>query len=241
MRPGSRRRTGDGAASAAVGASMPPPPPPSPAARRLEAGPAAAAVVVARPEQCRASRSSRRPAGSPRRARSRPRKWTTSVSRIATTSRLTLRSLAAAATAVAPRVSQPAARRAASCCLDLQQRQDGLGGVAARVALAAAGARQRLVEVVDRQHAERARHAGRQLHVLDAARATRRRRSRSAWSRRGSRRRGRRRRRSGPTRRRTWRPAAARRRRAREHVDVGHPGLVQHAARAGDSRSARSS
>src|SRR4051794_4761456 len=38
------------------------------------------------------------------------------------------------------------------------------------VALAAAGAGQRLVHVLDGQHAERARDAGAQLHVLDPAR-----------------------------------------------------------------------
>src|SRR4051794_33512883 len=48
--------------------------------------------------------------------------------------------------------------------------QHGLGGVAALVALAAARARERLVHVLDGQHAERARHAGAQLDVLDAAR-----------------------------------------------------------------------
>ena len=48
--------------------------------------------------------------------------------------------------------------------------QHGLGGVRALVALAAAGAGERLLHVLDGQHAERARHAGAQLDVLDPAR-----------------------------------------------------------------------
>ena len=50
------------------------------------------------------------------------------------------------------------------------EREHGLRGVLALVALAAAGARQRLLHVLDREHAERARDAGRELHVPDPAR-----------------------------------------------------------------------
>ena len=53
--------------------------------------------------------------------------------------------------------------------LQPRERDDGLGRVRALVALAAAGAGQRLIHVLDRQHAERARHAGAQLDVLDPA------------------------------------------------------------------------
>ena len=48
--------------------------------------------------------------------------------------------------------------------------QDDLGRVVARVAVVAARARQRLLHVLDGQDAERARHAGAQLDVLDPAR-----------------------------------------------------------------------
>ena len=47
---------------------------------------------------------------------------------------------------------------------------DGEGGVAALVALAAAGPRQRLLHRVAGDHPEGAGDAGRQLHVLDPAR-----------------------------------------------------------------------
>ena len=61
-------------------------------------------------------------------------------------------------------------RRFSRAAAQPRERDDGLGGVPARVALVAAGARERLLHRVDRQHAERARHAGAQLDVLDAAR-----------------------------------------------------------------------
>src|SRR4051812_31594544 len=49
------------------------------------------------------------------------------------------------------------------------ERQARLGRVRALVALPAAGAGQRLVHVLDREDAERARHAGAELHVHDPA------------------------------------------------------------------------
>ena len=61
---------------------------------------------------------------------------------------------------------------------------------AALVALVAAGPRERLLHRLDGEHAERARHAGAQLHVHRSRARTPRRRGRSATSRRGSRRRG---------------------------------------------------
>ena len=87
--------------------------------------------------------------------------------------------------------------------------------ILARMALAAAGPRQRLLHVVHRQHAEARRARRCRARPARCPRRPRRRRSRSGRSRRGSPRRGRPRRRSGPTRRSTWPPAAARRRRAR--------------------------
>ena len=72
-------------------------------------------------------------------------------------------------------------------------------GVVALVALAAAGAGERLLHVLDGQHAERARHAGLELRLLDALARRPRRRSRSGRSRPGSRPRGRPRRHSAPT------------------------------------------
>ncbi len=69
------------------------------------------------------------------------------------------------------RTPSPRARPAAlERGLQPRQRDHGLGGVGALVALAAAGAGERLVHVLDRQHAERARDAGAQLHVHDPAR-----------------------------------------------------------------------
>src|SRR5690349_1585502 len=51
-----------------------------------------------------------------------------------------------------------------------REREHGLRRVGALVALAAARAHERLLEVFDRQHAEAARHAGAQRDLLDAAR-----------------------------------------------------------------------
>ena len=63
-----------------------------------------------------------------------------------------------------------AARLSASRRAHRGQRQHGLRGVLALVALAAARPRERLLHGLDREHAERARHAGRELDVLDPAR-----------------------------------------------------------------------
>ena len=62
-----------------------------------------------------------------------------------------------------------AGRRSAQFGAHPQQRQHGLGGMRALVALAAAGAGHRLLHVLHGHHAEAARHAGAQRDVLDAA------------------------------------------------------------------------
>ena len=107
--------------------------------------------------------------------------------------------------------------------------------------LSPAGARQRLLHGVHGQHAERARHAGVELHALRSRGRPRCRRSRSGRSRRGSRRRGRRRPRSGPTRRSTSPPAAARTRPAPRSTSTEPPASTNTRVAPSTSRRARSS
>src|SRR4051794_5310480 len=164
MRPGSRRRTGEGADSGSgAGASTPPP---SPGPVSFGGSPPGPPPPLSSPGNNVPRQSICSPSSSTATSTAAPRKWTITVSAMATTSRVTPPAYRRARARWRP---TSACGRAGQAGLDLQQRQDRLGGMAARVALVAARAGQRLLDVVDGQHAEGARDAGLQLHVLDAA------------------------------------------------------------------------
>src|SRR6476619_6337460 len=137
MRPGSRRRTVEGPAS---GRSVRPPP----------AGPGAvggSGVPPPPPSSSRGHRTLQSKPSPSRRFQTRtpaPTTWATSVRTIATISQVT--------GAAYRRGRVRGYRRSARRCellLDLHERQHGLGGECAGVALVATRAGQRLVEVVD--------------------------------------------------------------------------------------------
>ncbi len=71
-----------------------------------------------------------------------------------------------------PEVSvRPRGRPRSELVAQAREREHGVRRLGAVVALAPTGALERLVQRIDRQHAKRARDAGAQLDVLDAARA----------------------------------------------------------------------